>query len=59
MIKYNQRVLVLIEDTKGVLNDFPQFWNEALIDNTYANTPNLNEMITFNEKIVKDFFVTE
>ena len=57
MIKYNERVLVLISDTKGVLNDFPQFWNEALIDNTYANTPNLNEMIAYNEKIVNNFFL--
>ena len=59
MIKYNQRVLLLIEDTKGVLNDFPQFWNKAFIDNTYANTPNLYEMIAYNEKIVKGFFVKE
>ena len=35
--------MVLIQDnTKWVLQDFPQFWDKSIIDNTYADTPNLN-----------------
>ena len=59
MIKYNKKVMVLIQDTRGVLKDFPQFQKESLIDGTYANTPNLNEMIAYYEKIVKEFYVKD